>query len=227
MATYSKRLRPTGNSFGLSTLFEGIRSKLFPGRGSMFGLLIPMALIAFEIFNYSTTDFALADMIGDLEFGGIRWSTILALAFCGMDFAGISRLFTPGKAQKGGMESWYLLGAWLLSATMNAILTWWAVSAALLNHEGLGNEIVDRETLLGIVPVFVAVLVWLIRVLMIGSFTLASSNLADGRGGNSAGAPHGRRKPESTQFNQNHDRGTNSGRHFKPAPKPERRESQP
>ena len=75
------------------------------------------------------------------------------------------------------METWYLLGSWLLAATMNAVLTWWAVSLALISHSGLGNEILGRETLLSSVPLFVAMLVWLIRVLMIGTFTLSSSNL--------------------------------------------------
>jgi hypothetical protein len=38
----------------------------------------------------------------------------------------------------------------------------------------LGNEIVARETLLSSAPVFVAALIWLLRVLLIGSFTIAS-----------------------------------------------------
>jgi hypothetical protein len=64
-------------------------------RSLMFSLLILGALVAFEIFNYSTTEFAMSDLLGDLRFAGLRWSTILALAFCGIDFAGIARLFTP------------------------------------------------------------------------------------------------------------------------------------
>ncbi|MBL6983830.1 MAG: hypothetical protein ISR58_21815, partial [Anaerolineales bacterium] len=35
-------------------------------RGLLFGALIVTALLAFEIFNYSTTDFALTDLLGDL-----------------------------------------------------------------------------------------------------------------------------------------------------------------
>ncbi|MCJ7735412.1 MAG: hypothetical protein MUP11_12810, partial [Anaerolineales bacterium] len=57
-------------------------------RGVVFGALIIIALLAFEIFNYSTTDFALTDLLGNLRFWGVRWSTILAIAFCGIDFAG-------------------------------------------------------------------------------------------------------------------------------------------
>jgi hypothetical protein len=193
----------------------------------MFGLLILMALIAFEIFNYSTTEFALADLIGDLEFSGIRWATILALAFCGMDFAGIARLFSPQRLAKGAMESWYLLGAWLLAATMNAVLTWWAISAALLSHEGLGNEIADRETLLGSVPVFVAILVWLIRVLMIGSFTLAGTKLF-------GTSPSSEREESENRIHQKQtvngktmgEKRGSVGRRIKPAPKPNRRRTE-
>lgn len=146
-------------------------------RGAVYGVMILSALIAFEIFNYGTTEFAFKDLLGDLSFLGVHWATILALAFCGIDFAGIARLFTPQRARREAIEAWYLLAAWFLAATMNAMLTWWAVSLALLNHSQLGNEILDRQALVTSVPVFVAVLVWLMRVLMIGTFTLAGDRL--------------------------------------------------
>ena len=41
-------------------------------RGLTFGLIIIAALLAFETFNYSTTEFALTDLLGDLSFIGIR-----------------------------------------------------------------------------------------------------------------------------------------------------------
>jgi len=146
-------------------------------RGLLFGLLIVIALVAFEIFNYSTTDFAMTDLLGDLAFLGIPWATILAVAFCGIDFAGIARLFTPEQGADEPAEVWYLFGAWMLAATMNAMLTWWGVSIAILNHQTLGNAVVARETLLKIVPVFVAVMVWLIRVLIIGTISVAGDRL--------------------------------------------------
>jgi len=142
-------------------------------RGVVFGLLIISALAAFEIFNYSTTDFALTDLLGDLKFWGVRWATILAIAFCGIDFAGIARLFTPEGRVGDQPEVWYLFGAWLIAATMNALLTWWGVSIAIVNHETLGNAVIARQTLLKIVPIFVAVMVWLLRVLIIGLFSVA------------------------------------------------------
>lgn len=146
-------------------------------RGLVWGILILGALLAFEIFNYSTTEFAMADLLGDLQFAGMRWSTILAFAFCGIDFAGIARLFTPEQGADEPAEVWYLLGAWLLAATMNAMLTWWGVSIAIINHNTLGNAVVPRETLLKVVPIFVALIVWLIRVLIIGTFSVAGERI--------------------------------------------------
>jgi hypothetical protein len=60
---------------------------------------------------------------------------------------------------------------------MNALLTWWGVSIAVVNHETLGNAVIPRETLLRVVPVFVALIVWLIRVLIIGTFSIAGERL--------------------------------------------------
>jgi hypothetical protein len=60
---------------------------------------------------------------------------------------------------------------------MNAMLTWWGVSIAILNHESLGNAVIPRETLIRAVPIFVAVMVWLIRVLIIGTFSVAGNRL--------------------------------------------------
>src|SRR3990172_9121437 len=111
-------------------------------RGMVFGVILVGALLAFEIFNYSTTDFALTDLLGrDLKFAGIRWATILSIAFCGIDFAGIARLFTPEQGRDEPAEVWYLFGAWLLAAAMNAGLTWWGISVAVMSHSVVGSSL--------------------------------------------------------------------------------------
>jgi len=146
-------------------------------RGSAVGWLMLVALVAFELFNFSTTEFALGDLLGDLGTAGVRWATVLALAFCAMDFAGLARLLTPLRGASHTTERGYLIGAWALAAGMNAVLTWYAVSLALLTHTGLGSEVLGREALVRGVPVFVALLVLLARVLIIGSFSLSGSQL--------------------------------------------------
>ena len=148
-----------------------------PQRGIVFGGLIVAALFFFEVFNYSTTDFALRDLLGNMTFFGIHWSTILAIAFCGIDFAGIARIFTPEEGSDEPVEVWYLFGAWLLAATMNAALTWWGVSVALINHVPEGAQVLNYHTVTKVVPIFVAVLVWLVRVLIIGTISVAGERL--------------------------------------------------
>jgi hypothetical protein len=177
MSLQSKRLRPSGASTDVLGELRGVLRAARPQRGMLFGLIILTALVAFELFNFSTTEFALTDLLGDLSFAGVTWATILAFAFSGMDFAGIARLLTPQREGGDALEVWYMLGAWFLAATMNAMLTWWAVSLALLQHQGLGNQVLTREELIQVVPVFVALLVWLVRVLIIGTFTLAGPRL--------------------------------------------------
>ena len=159
---------------GLASLFRGRRFN----RGAAWGLMIIGALLAFEIFNFSTTQFALLDMLGDLTFAGMRWATILAIAFCGIDFAGIARIFTPEQGADEPKEVWYLFGAWFLAAAFNAILTWWGVSVAIVNHTSAsGGAVISNDLLIKIVPIFVAAMILLIRVLIIGSFSLAGDRL--------------------------------------------------
>ena len=146
-------------------------------RGALFTLIMFGALLAFEIFNYSTTDFALNDLLGNLTFAGIRWSTVLSIAFCGIDFAGIARLFTPEQGRDEPAEVWYLFGAWVLAAAMNATLTWWGVALALANHNPASVAIIERSTLNNVVPVMVAIMVWVIRILIIGTFSMAGDRL--------------------------------------------------
>lgn len=183
----------------LRTVRRGLPSQ----RGIVFGVIILIGMVAFEVFNFSTTEFALGDLLGDLSFAGLSWATILALAFCSIDFAGIARLMTPHNTDDQPIEVWYLLAAWFLGATMNAMLTWWSVSLALINHQGLGNEVLGREALLSAVPVFIAGMVWLIRVLLIGTLTLAGRRLfRDGTANSnptpsrSRPAPRGAGQPE-------------------------------
>lgn len=167
-------------SFRLLPFLQGTAHK----RGLIFGVIILCALLAFEVFNFSSTMFALTDILGNLTFGGIRWATMLAFAFCAIDFAGIARIFTPEQGRDEPAEVWYLFGAWFLAAAFNASLTWWGVSVAILQHNAMGGVLVGASAMTKIVPVFVAAMVLLIRVLLINTFSIAGDrifSLADQR----------------------------------------------
>lgn len=169
MTTYRKN--------GLGALFGSFSGRRLK-RGAAWGGMILGALLAFEIFNFSTTQFALLDVLGDLKFAGMRWASILAVAFCGIDFAGIARIFTPEQGRDEPAEVWYLFGAWLLAAAMNASLTWWGVSVAIVTHTSAsGSAVISATTMTKAVPVFVAAMILFIRVLLIGTFSIAGDRL--------------------------------------------------
>ena len=179
-------------------------------RGAIFGAILVTALLAFEVFNFGTTSFALRDMLGDLKFAGMGWATILAFAFCGIDFAGVGRLFTPEQGRDEPAEVYYLFGAWLLAAGFNAMLTWWGVSVAIMNHSAQGGSLFGQATMVKMVPIFVAAMVWLVRVLIIGTFSVAGERLftlAD---------------THATQYNsQSAYRNQPAQNYYNPAPKPQ------
>ena len=174
MTTY--RRNPLGDN--LRILWNSIVHNRKFNRGAAWGTMILGALLAFEIFNFSTTQYALHDMLGDLKFAGMRWSTVLAIAFCGIDFAGIARIFTPEQGRDEPAEVYYLFGAWVLAAGFNATLTWWGVSVAITTNGNIqSSAVISAATLTKVVPVFVAVMVWLVRLLIIGTFSLAGDRL--------------------------------------------------
>lgn len=148
-------------------------------------IVFVLALAAFEAFNYSTTDFALSDLLGGLRFAGIPWATLLTIAFCGIDFAGIALLLAPQTGKDDARSAWYMFGAWILAATMNAILTWWGVVLAVQSHPVVSAGVVGESFVTRSVPVFIALMVWVIRILLVGTLSKRGDQLTreDGQHG--------------------------------------------
>jgi len=167
--TTTQRLGRITNDF-----FKNLRKR----SGAVYTMGIVFALLAFEVFNFSVTHFALGDILGGYGTGMISWSMILALAFCGMDVAGIASILSSSQEETEKSE-WYLLGAWVLAAAMNAGLTWWGISIAIYNQPVHDVLLVDPMTYATLVPVIVAVMVWVIRVLIIGSLVSSLGGLSN------------------------------------------------
>jgi len=178
---------------------------LYERNGGAYIFFITTVLIALEIFSFSTVKFALSDLLGDIGVGTATWAAILALAFCGMDLIGIIQLFNPQNRQTQGNEGWFLLGAWLLAAIMNTGLTWWGISLAIYNHPVQSVLVVDPMTIVTLIPIFVALMVLLIRILIIGNITSTIHRIHAKPGNNvqSANQPFGVRSEhtsDSTRF---------------------------
>lgn len=190
-------------------------------RGAIFGFIILGALLAFELFNYSSTFFALRDILGDLTFGPIRWATMLALAFCAIDFAGIARIFTPEQGRNEPAEVWYLFGAWFLAAAFNATLTWWGVSVAVVSQNSAGGVLLGQPIITKVVPVLVAAMVLVIRVLLINTFSIAGERIFSQAGDRASQPQYQQRQPSYPVRNTESLRTVTPPPAFpRPAPKP-------
>lgn len=147
------------------------------GRGFILAFIFVAALISFEIFNYDTTRVALMDLLSGRRFLRFEWAAILAFAFCGIDFAGLVRIFTPAQTMREEpKEVWLLTGAWVLGASMDAVMTWYAV-ALTISARNVGAGVISQTDMLRYAPLFVALLVWVTRILLIGSIALAMDRL--------------------------------------------------
>jgi hypothetical protein len=172
---------------------------------TVYGLIITLAMAAFEAFNYGTTKYALQDLLGDLRFAGISWATLMTLAFCGVDFAGIARLVSQNGREENPRASWYLFGAWLLAATFNAALTWWGVSIAIASHNTVSATLISTQSLTTVVPILVAIMVWVIRILIIGSLSSALEKINPSR------------RPQTPSRTQSAGNGQFTNQHSRPA----------
>jgi len=143
--------------------------------------ILVVGLVAFEMFNFDTTRFALNALMAGQPFWGVEWALVLALAFGSIDFAGLARILTPAATwEDEPREVWLLTGAWLLGATMNAVMTWYAMVILIAPRRAqVGAGIVGQMAVMDAAPVFIAVMVWLTRVLLIGSLALALERAAE------------------------------------------------
>ena len=77
---------------------------------------------------------------------------------------------------------------------MNAMMTWYTVSI-IIGSRNVGTALVSMADMLRYAPVFVAVLVWLTRILFIGSISIAADKMIHpsghrgGRRGGYSGRP--------------------------------------
>ncbi len=148
-------------------------SKKIQFRNTFFLGLLFIAWACFEVVNYTTTELAIFDIVGEVGavLLGFKWSTLGAVAFCLVDFAGIARAFTPQEWSDEPQEVVFLTGAWLLAASLNALMTWWAVSMSI-EANAQPHTFVDMADVLKWAPILMALAMLVLRVTIIGTVSM-------------------------------------------------------
>jgi hypothetical protein len=142
--------------------------KKFPKTALLF---LAMAFIAFQVFNFDTTRHALDYLLVSNTILGVSWALALAIGFCVIDLAILVVIISPNPGKLPN-EALYLITAWILAITMNALLVWLSVFLVMTANPSLGNEILSQEQLMLVVPLGIALIVWATRILFVGAFSL-------------------------------------------------------
>jgi hypothetical protein len=154
-----------------ATFHKLITARLF------LGLVLLSGLVAFDLFNYDSTRFALENMIGEVRFLTLTWAQIIAFASCAIDLAGVAKIFTPEQdMRKEDPFVWVLVGVWFIAAILNAFGTWWSMVVRMTANPSLGTFMFSREELISTVPAVLASFILLIRVGLIGSVAQAGDS---------------------------------------------------
>jgi hypothetical protein len=138
-----------------------------------FSLMILVGLLAFDVFNFATTKAALESFMGTGKVLGIVVAQALAVAFCAVDLGGLTSLFTEDKGFDEPWWVWMFGAGWLIASAINAALTWWAILLGMPSAPAINNPLFTAQQLYNVVPVVIAVTVWLIRLLLVGATIVA------------------------------------------------------
>jgi hypothetical protein len=144
------------------------------------GVLLLFGLIAFEAFNFATTRGALEYFIPG-KFMNAGMATILAIAACCSDFGGLARMFTPEKGKDEPLVIYFLIVGWLLTSAINAFMTWFYVLMGVRGIQGV--PLFSRDQIIQVIPVIIAVFVWLVRILIVGAVAMAGEQVLWGKRG--------------------------------------------
>jgi hypothetical protein len=134
-------------------------------------LPIVTGLATFEGINFTATSLALRGLLGGFSVMGANIVLWLAATICCLDIAGIFYLFLPLSSSSRPTPSRRLFGVWLLAALLNTWLIWRGINLAIAYHQVQIGWVIDADILMNTLPGFIVCLLWLIRVLIIGSLS--------------------------------------------------------
>ena len=158
---------------GLSSLFSNLLRGRGFNRGAAWGMMIIGALLAFEIFNFSTTQFALLDVLGDLSFG-VSAGKHPGNCLCGIDFAALPASSRPNGSDEP--KEIYISLAPGFGSCFNAMLPGGVFQLHRHHASQYGGAVISTATMTKLC-ISRAAMILLIRVLIIGTFSLAGDRL--------------------------------------------------
>ncbi len=128
----------------------------------LINVILLVGLLAFEAFNVITTADALKAIVP------LGVGTILAIAFCATDIAGLVRVMTPAKTmQEEPKVVKALFGVWFSVAIINAFLTWFSLQS-YFDVTAIKVPVVMNNVKF-IIPVILSIVIFMIHFVIVYS----------------------------------------------------------
>lgn len=124
-------------------------------------VLMTLALVSFEVFNFQVTQNALSDLLKPLGQAGVSWALVLTIALCAIDVLALVWI-SSAMDKKRDFTLWFLFWAWFLGVFFNAMVLGWGFYLALQNHSA-------TQAIATVLAVILAIVVSAIRVLVVNS----------------------------------------------------------
>jgi len=137
--------------------------------GTILTMLVCMA--AFEIINFAITSLAFRSLLSRYTVLVLDSATWLATVVCCVDIIGILYLFLLFPGPSHNIVKRRLFSVWLLVTGLNSWLLWLGIGQAIVVHQAQTDLVINAGIMVHIIPAFIVCLVWLIRILLIGSFS--------------------------------------------------------
>lgn len=112
------------------------------GRSALGFIVFLAALVALEVFNVGTSYAALKHFLHGAKVAGVSWATMLTVGFYIPDVGGMYALVTGVTRRR-----WWVFGTWAVAATINIVLSWYALRVGALAMGGALASMPEADTL--------------------------------------------------------------------------------
>jgi len=130
-------------------------------------LIIGVGWVMFEGFNIETTWNSLIGLFGSASMGAM-----LAIAIVTSDIGQLVKTVTPNvKGKRNDLVNTVIPISWILVSLTNCMFTWWSVQMVIdAGRSKMPDVLASNPTYTSAIAVFIAILVFIIRLLLAASF---------------------------------------------------------
>lgn len=141
------------------------------------GGIIFLSALAFEVINIATNVAGFESFFGGIKFLGISWAIWATIAFEAADVGCLCYSWDRKFDFRTHPEAGFALTAHFFAGFADAGLSYFAFMMAIGNSVSQMANVVGEKAILTWAPVFLALMIWVIRTLLMGTIVTQGRNI--------------------------------------------------